>query len=270
MLSIITTWCDRSELCQTLPLNLSLLHERDYDVEVLVINVGGNLRKLTTLFASIEDPILRLIDLPSDSFNKSLALNIAAFCSTRENIFMVDADVILNADVLCEMQDTLSAGTFVTIRTVIESRPAPLESRLREMVETTKYLCRDGKKASIEYRAGGDGSRCGPGLILVKKKDFISVGGFNSALEHWGFEDYDFQLRLQFELGLRRKTVGKVVHLSHNPYSARSKMVKRSDSLPWNRAIAERNYSRGNFIGTYSQDLEKWKGRFADVAYLSD
>lgn len=259
MLSVITTWCDRPELSVTLPRNLVALQACGDDVEVVVVNAGGNLNTLTALFIEIGSCRLRLIDLPGEPFNKAQALNVGAFCSRGERIFMLDADILLSAEMIRVTQYLLTEGTFVTVQKVIESPRSSSESLLREIIQTSEYICSDGRRGSIEYRTCVDNSRCGPGLILVKKTDFISVGGFNSGLEQWGFEDYDFQLRLQFALGLQRVTACEVVHLSHLVAAG----VRKSDRR--NRAIAEDNYCRGDFVGTYLQDLEKWKERLVEV-----
>jgi glycosyl transferase family 7 (putative galactosyltransferase) len=263
VLSVITTWCDRPELARTLPQNLVALQASDDDFEIVVVNAGGSRSDVSSLIGQIGSSTLRLIDLPGERFKKAQALNVGAFCSRGERIFMVDADILLSADVMGTIQGLLAGGNFVTVRKVNESPSSSSGSLLREIIQTAEYVCCDGSHASIEYRAGADNSRCGPGLILVRKTDFISIGGFNSALEDWGFEDYDFQLRLQFALGLQRVTACEVVHLSH--VSDAGDGAKKCESNRRNRAIAERNYCRGRFMGTYAQDVDKWRDRFAEV-----
>jgi hypothetical protein len=269
LLSVVTTWCDRPELALTLPHNLAVLQAFRAEFEILIVNEGGNLAELSALVRQLGSSQLRLIDLPGQPFNKPEALNIGALCSTGDRIFMVDADILLTIEVLATVNELQLSGNFVTIRTVTESRPTASALRLRELIHTVEYVCHGGQRASIEYRVGADNSRSGPGLILVNKSDFISVGGFNSALGQWGFEDYDFQLRLQFALRLQRVTVCTLVHLSHRRYWEDSPDGKKSDSNRRNQAIAETNYSKRHFLGTYSEDLAKWEGRFVEIDLLA-
>lgn len=230
------------------------------DSEIVIVNAGGNLAQLCTLIVNSGSSVVRLIDLPGERFNKAQALNVGAHFSRGDCIFMVDADVLLTADTLRTARRLLANGTFVTIRKVTESRYFPSSSLVTETIHTAEYVCSDGRRASIEYRAGADRSRCGPGLILVRRRDFISIGGFNSALKGWGFEDYDFQLRLQFALRLQRVTACDAVHLTHD--GLRDPMQSRTNRR--NRAISEGNYSRGKFTGTYLQDVKKWRRKVAE------
>ena len=109
-----------------------------------------------------------------------------------------------------------------------------------------------GATATIVHRVTRDGTRTGPGLVVVARKHFLAVGGFNSALTGWGFEDYDFQIRLQLMLGLKRRTFGRALHLSHESVDGRE--------TDWrNQQTCLENYGRGLFTGTYRADIERWK-----------
>jgi hypothetical protein len=222
----------------------------------LVVNAGGELALISSLLAQVKDTRVRLIDLPGQPFNKSQALNVGVHCSRGERIFMVDADILLAADTMKEIEGLRTEETFVTIRHVVESQGLRSALLSSEIVQTSEYICSDGRRSYIEFRTGSDNSRSGPGLLLLNKQDFVSVAGFNSALRDWNFEDYDFQLRLQLHLGIRRVLAGEVIHLSHID-GARAKRV---ESNRRNRSIAESNYRRGKFMGTYAHDVDKLEG----------
>lgn len=261
MLSILITWCDRHHLALTLPHNRLVLNNIRKDAEIIIVNGGGNLFALTALLAEIGAPNLRVIDLPGETFNKARALNLGAFCCRGDIIFMIDADIIISSAMLDKSLALLDPKNFVTIRSVIEVKPQFRGPFLHEIVRRSDYVCRDGRRASIEYCVGADNSRSGPGLILVRRADFIQIGGFNSTLEGWGFEDYDFQLRLQFALGLERVTSSEVLHLSHPCATDPNKR----DSNQRNQAIAELNYWKGNLSGTYLGDVEAWRSRLVQL-----
>ena len=116
-----------------------------------------------------------------------------------------------------------------------------------------------GRTATIEHRMTSDGTRTGSGLIVVDREHFIEVQGFNSQLEGWGFEDYDLQIRLQLLLGLKRKTFGEAIHLSH-----RSAFRRETNSR--NEAACFSNYKQGLFHGTYADDVARLKDGAIEIA----
>jgi hypothetical protein len=124
-------------------------------------------------------------------------------------------------------------------------------SFIAEIIEERTLVTTDGRRAVLRKRKVG-ATRVGDGLVLVRKQDLTDAGGLNSKLVGWGYEDTDFQLRLQFLLGLERVDAGEVIHLTH-PTTQRS-------LESWNRNMAQSfsNYARGHYLGTLEQDALAW------------
>jgi N-terminal domain of galactosyltransferase len=59
------------------------------------------------------------------------------------------------------------------------------------------------------------GTRQAPGLLLVRRSDFMRIEGYNGRLHGWGWEDQDMIARLTLGAGLRRIQRGVATHLSH-------------------------------------------------------
>lgn len=258
--SVVVPWWDRPELRRTLDANGPLLAR--HGAEVVVVNCGGSATDAAAQLAGYTAAPVRHVVIPDAIRNRALARNLGARCSTGSVLFFLDCDVILQSDLFAEATPLLEEeDCFITIRKRLESQPEPLQRRsfITETIHTRELVCEDGRRATTQRAFGADGSGPGIGQLLVKRADFLRIGGYNSGLEGWGFEDDDVVLRLQFVLGLQSIMIGEVVHLSHgNDQRGGS---PRHD-LPRNRRACFNNYSRGAFAGTYDEDVRLWAPLF--------
>lgn len=264
-LSVVIPWSNRPVLGEALAGNAGFL--RKSGIEVIVVNGGGARRQLERLAVDHGWPRIRIVHIPSRAaFNKSECLNLGVSLARGRTIFVLDADVILTRGFIDRAIRTLreDAPCFVSVAKVIESAPEMQaerwnpESAIRQRVEKTTLTAASGRVATFEYRSTRDGTRTGPGLVVAGRRHFIAVQGFNSNLKGWGFEDYDFQVRLQLSLGLKRKTFGRVLHLSHS-------RVALPEGGARNKAACLRNYNQGLFLGTYDADVRRLKDRAIEV-----
>jgi glycosyltransferase involved in cell wall biosynthesis len=263
--SVVIPWCDRPELLITLERNRAI-YER-HATEIVVVNAGGDYEALTALAKTAGMSNVRCIDLPGAAFNRSLCANIGALVSRGEIVFLLDADIVLNSDVLAEACQCLENGArYVTISHILESHVESVNkpddpdlSFLAELRETRELLTVDGRRAVLRHVRSPRGRRTGDGLVLVRKRDLLGVGGLNSMLTGWGYEDTDLQIRLQFVLGLERMEAGEVTHLTHSDTTR--------DSASWGRnmAISTRNYSRQHYKGSFDDDARTWTGKYKEV-----
>jgi N-terminal domain of galactosyltransferase len=255
-LSVVVTWCNRIELQRALAASLPILSTMTNRWELVLVNGGGDPTLLQALLADISGPNIRTIDVNISPFNKAQCINIGVFHCCGELLLLLDADIIIDHTFPDAVLHALDTRSFVSIKTVFETEPEilpgfdPQTSFLTELVEVAEFVGDDGRRASYEFRRGRDGSRCGPGIVLVHRSHFLQIGGFNSAFEGWGFEDYDFQLRLQFGLGLARKTLHFVTHITHPPWQNQR---QTSES---NRMAAYRNYALRCFTGSFQRDVQ--------------
>jgi len=264
-LSVLIPWCNRPVLGETLANNARRL--RKSGIEVLVVNGGGAKDQVESLIEEHGWPRIRIVHTRSrTAFNKSECLNLGVSLARGRFVFVLDADVILTDGFLEKAIEAIGNGDpcFASVARVIESDPDTRperwnpESAILQRVFSTKLTTPAGITATVEYRTTRNGTRTGPGLVVVSRRHFIAVQGFNSNLKGWGYEDYDFQLRLQLLLGLKRRTFGRVLHLSHRG-------VVRRGSDYRNRNECFRNYGHGLFLGTYHADVRRLKDHAVEV-----
>ena len=256
-LSVLIPWKNRPELGEALERNACLLQQEH--IEVLVVNDGGDPEELNRLVRDHGWPEVRIVHIAGvHEFNKPECLNIGASFAAGETLFVLDADVIPDRDFLEQALNGIRCEpSFVSIYKISESDPekAPgrwdASSAISRNVVKWEITARSGRVATAEFRMTNDGTRTGPGMIVVDREHFVSVQGFNSQLRGWGFEDYDLQIRLQLLIGLKRKALGTAVHLSH----ARPAQDDRS-----NQDLCFKNYKKGIFLGTYDADIARLRG----------
>ncbi len=259
-LAVIIPWCDRPEISATLESNRAAL--ADPGLQLLVVNCGGDLAELDRLLQSTALPGLSRLDLPGASFNKALALNAGVAATDAAELFFLDTDIVLADNFLDRARRRLSSNTFVTVQQVVENSPPPRHhlSGLHEIAHLIELVSADGTTQIETNRSRpADGSRSGPGLILLRREHFLAIDGMNSDLEGWGFEDLDLVTRLQLAQGLRRRSVGTVVHLTHDDEVRTLGANDRAESEARNRMRAFYNYGQRHYLGTYDDDLQQWR-----------
>src|ERR1700720_1539636 len=272
--SVVIPWCNRDEIRTTLVRNAAWLQL--HSVEILVVNCGGETHRLKELLQSSDIKGLRQIDIPRERFNKSLALNVGLYRSQAQHFFVLDTDIIVKSDLLTEASHIIDDQTFVTVGRVDESAPEPnlLPPKLTQALAggflagalyTSAVDLSFSDGSSIQHRTSSrnlrDWSRAGAGLLIAKKKHLVEIGGYNSALEHWGWEDDDVQVRLRRQLGLRQIEIGEVLHLSHGDHARALFGESRDNADMMNFSLCCEQSCRGNFSGRYSRDIEVWKDR---------
>jgi hypothetical protein len=256
--SILIPWCDRDVLAGTLAQNHAAFAR--HAVETIVVNAGGSRTRLAAIVESAGVPNVRTVTLPRAGFNRSLCLNVGALVSRGAHLFLLDADIVATSNILTAARRQLRRGDrFVAVERIVESGggyPPPPGSAdlsfLTEVTETREMLTVDGRRAVLRRRSSPAGLRGGDGLLLVNRTHFRKIGGLNSRLKGWGFEDTDFQIRLQFGLGLERVEAGEVVHLTH------SSAGRDQQSFARNFAACAANYRRRHYKGSLAEDARRW------------
>jgi hypothetical protein len=101
----------------------------------------------------------------------------------------------------------------------------------------------------------------------VKRNLFISVGGMNSLLTGWGWEDNDLLIRLQYLSGRPAKQLGSATHMSHTDDSRLIRRGSKAASERANFQMALASYMCGHWQGTMKDDVAKWakKCRLAEA-----
>jgi glycosyltransferase involved in cell wall biosynthesis len=260
-LSIVIPWFNRTELGRTLRQNTDAFECQD--AEVLVINCGGDPRALERLVDDSSLDALRIIEIPSEPFNKCLALNIGASLARAPRMLFLDTDIVISDAVLAGMVQRTDARTFATIEWVIDSNSTSRPTELARSTQTVELVWNNGQRMSFEFFRSRttDQARGGPGLICVWKEHFLTVEGMDSRLARWGWEDLDLIIRLQAMTGARRVPFGDAIHLAHDDASRNLSGTTRQASLQRNMALCYANYERRQFLGTFARDVAAHKER---------
>ncbi|HEU4407510.1 MAG TPA: galactosyltransferase-related protein [Polyangiaceae bacterium] len=266
MLSIVVSWRDRVELGRALPSLLDAAASVGGDVTV--INYAGDRRLLRDQLGPHAGAV-RVVEVAGEAyFNKSAAQNVGAAHTAHPVLFFCDCDIVLEPGTVRELVgDVLAAeGRFATLAGVRESE---VNSRGGNHVVSFGYVLRirtaDGRRLEIvdNEEDAHDGTRQAPGLLLVRREDFLAVNGYNSGLHGWGWEDQDMISRLTLGRGLTRLSKGNAVHLSHDDRAriAHYPVTDRWESRDRMFRKALSNYDRADFRGTYDRDVARLDAR---------
>lgn len=260
-LSVLIPWSDRPELATTLARNASVFDR--LDAEVLVSSCGGSRERLENLIPAAQRKRVRIVDCHASTFNKCVAVNVAALAATRDLLFILDADVVLSPSFNVP-PGVVAREHFVTIEKVWEANPAPLiPSALTDVAFTITLRFGDAAPVQIETgrRFFADGARSSPGLIVLAGDDFREVGGMDSRFERWGWEDLDLIVRLQHVIGRRRVQQGEATHLTHGDELRNlGPGVTRAESERRNLNFALSKYAAGDWMGTLRSEVEAYAG----------
>lgn len=260
-LSIVVTWRDRDELIQALPGLTGAA--RALGGELTVVNYGGDPVRLAPQIEAFRGGHLRVVDVEGERyFNKARAQNIGASYSTGSVIFFCDCDIVVDSAEVASLASEVASrgGIFATLKGVTESvqnsRRAGFVVRFGYELALKLANGRELKIVDHEEDAN-DGTRQAPGLLLVRRDDFVRVNGYNGRLHGWGWEDQDMIARLTLGAGLERVQRGHAVHISHDDVArtahyppARDRWESRDRMF--RQALAF--YDQGDLAGTYESD----------------
>jgi hypothetical protein len=266
MLSIVVTWRDRVELARSLPslLETAALAHGD----LTVVNFSGSPALLREQIASAARApnVVEVVGEPY--FNKSAAQNIGAFSTCQRVLFFCDCDIVLDPVQVAALAARVdqSPGVFATLAGVRESEE---NSRGGNHVVSFGYQLdirtADGRRLRIVDNEEDieSGTRQAPGLLIVRRQDFLSIDGYNGTLHGWGWEDQDMISRLTLGAGLERIIEGTAIHLSHGDAARTAfypEVASRWESRDRMFRTALSNYDAANFRGTYSADVARLGG----------
>ncbi|MCA1567904.1 MAG: glycosyl transferase family 2 [Acidobacteria bacterium] len=270
LLSIVVSWRDRAELNGAIDRLVETA--RVVGGDVTIVNFGGSHEFLREQLGGWASQVSVLEVGQQQYFNKSCAQNIGAAHTSGTLLFFCDCDIVLEPASVEHLAEQLMTrpGTFGTLAGVRESQPNSRGGKHivcfgYELVIKTAHH-RQLRIVDNEEDAN-DGTRQAPGLLMVRRSDFLTINGYNSRLHGWGWEDQDMISRLTLGAGLERILHGHAVHLSHddaarignypiaNRWESRDRMFRQ--------ALA--NYDNADFQGTYNLDVQQISARQLDL-----
>lgn len=279
VVSVVIPWRDREELETTLFCNAPLFLK--HSAEIIVVNMGGDCNQLSGLIAGSGLPDVRQVEVQHDTFNKSLALNIGITLSGGPLVLILDTDIVLTADIFEYVDHIYNNRSYMTIEWVHESEVNPLAfptiagapvfgNFISKLVHNNglEFSFEDGR--TLDYQSSRvnkyDGTRAAPGLLLTRKDYLVEVGGYNSNLCEWGWEDDDLQIRLRHVLGLSHIEACTALHLTHGDDRRALSNISRTESDRRNFLKCCSNYNRNDFQGTYIRDINEVSHRLSERA----
>lgn len=272
MLSIVIPWLNRSELKHAMPALAE--SARLVGGDVTVVDYGGAPSQLAEQMAGCDSAVVRVVRVEGERyFNKARAQNVGAAYAERPVIFFCDCDIVVLPDKIAELAidvDT-TPGCFATIAGVRESaRNARQAGNVVRFGYELHIRVANGRELHIvDFEEDSeDGTRQAPGLLLVRREDFLTINGYNGRLHGWGWEDQDIIARLTLAAGLRRIQRFSATHLSHDDearmaYYPQFHSRWESRDRMFRQALAF--YDQGDFNGTYSQDRINLEHRIAFI-----
>jgi len=260
VLSIVVTWRDRFELAHALPGLVDTAAAAGGDITV--VNFGGD-PDLLAEQVSGHGHAVQIVHVENQRyFHKAKAQNLGIGLTRHPFLFFTDCDIVLEPASVVDLLEQVAAvpGTFATLGGVTESAT---NSRGAGHVTCFGYtlLIRTADGAELRIvdneEDADDGTRNAPGLLLARRDDLLRIGGFNSCLHGWGWEDQDLIGRLTLGARLRRIISGRAIHLSHDDATrvAHYPIADRWESRDRMFREALANYDRADFSGTLDDDL---------------
>lgn len=262
MISIIIPWFNRAELKEALP---NIIANAEYvSGNVTIVNFNGDREFIDEQVGNLKKK-LKIIHVSKDSvFNKPAAQNIGAHYTNHDYLFFCDCDIYFQEPTtLYHLFEKVKqhGKAFGTLEGVKETKlNARNASNLVMFGYQLNLKIADGTKVTIidNEEDASDGTRQAPGILLVKRTDFELIGGYNSKLDGWGWEDQDMICRLSLSAKLQRISCGKAMHISHDDESRMLGYKNYHDrwysrDIMFRRALA--NYDMNNFMGTFGVDV---------------
>jgi glycosyltransferase involved in cell wall biosynthesis len=176
-----------------------------------------NIFRLNSMFPGIE--ICIEDSDPSQPFNLSAARNKAFSQSTKDNIFVLDADTVFNGDTLIGAMYFLDKypNSWLFPYDYYYSLDKDSGEKVLNSNPETMLSPRDYTYDFIFNDPSSNPSYGPPlsGFIGMKRASYIAVGGFDESFKGWGFEDWAFMIDANHILGKYHRLRDNVFHIWH-------------------------------------------------------
>jgi GT2 family glycosyltransferase len=148
-------------------------------------------------------------DYRVEPFSRGRAINTGAKKATRDILVLLDADIIFDENVINNAIKLLENSSWVIPFTQYCTITAPDSERILKqkpdvILETTKPF----KACVFNHTLGA--------INIIRRADFLKIGGFDERLLGWGFDDNVFAHKADVLLGKHTRLEGNIYHLYHS------------------------------------------------------
>lgn len=198
MIHYTMTFC--SELGIVIP------YRNDYGYRERIINY--NICRLRRL---LPDAQIIVQDAKDSIFNRSQARNIGASKSYRKYLLLLDADTVFNVGQIVKGIEIIKAGVapWVIAYQDYYSLTEAASMKLMNMDDPCIEL---GEPQAGEFMFK---LKSFAGVLLMEKKVFDEVGGYDERFIGWGYEDNAFKDKMDTLHGSFQRVDGRAYHLWH-------------------------------------------------------
>jgi GT2 family glycosyltransferase len=166
-------------------------------------------------------------------FNRSAAINQAAERTHTHLLLIVDSDTTLNAGTVESALYIINENAWLLPYKRYYNLTRDCTSGITSQLPGIDNI--DERTISYEHciTSPPEGGYQDPvsGAILIRREDFLDIGGFNEDFEGWGYEDREFQARADYLLGGHGRVNAPVFHLWH----------PASEQTTWSQPLINRN-----------------------------
>lgn len=159
-------------------------------------------------------------------FSRGRAINQGVSKATKDILILLDADIIFDKNVIYKSIELLQNNSWVipyneycTVTSSDSQRILNCESDID--TEEAKPF-----KACIFTHTLG-------AISIIKRKDFIKIGGFDERLEGWGFDDNVFAHKADTIIGKHVRLDGQIYHLYHSANRNWNDKLTQKNKLIW-------------------------------------
>ncbi|MEC0664469.1 galactosyltransferase-related protein [Priestia flexa] len=153
-------------------------------------------------------------DCKSELFNRSQAINTAAQKATKDVFVIADGDVMYNPDVLVKAIRLLNKHAWIIpYSKCLDLSRSSTEKLLSSIPEWPLSI-----KGEYKERYKNKSFNPVGGLVVVTRKTFYAVGGFDERFIGWGGEDDAFAYAVNTLCGHFQRLDEKNYHLWHAVY----------------------------------------------------
>ena len=205
-------------------------------------------------------------------FDKATLINCGIAQSTAERVLISDADILWNAEAIADLQAALQPEIegIVYVQTVHESVP---QTQALHRPRYRYQLHWQGDRVTIAIEpvcSQAELQRPGCGLVYAHRRTLLTLGGYKTCFQGWGWEDQDLLMRAEL-LGLPIMAAGTVAHLSHSD-RCRNQFypnVAITQSRDRNILTCLHQLQAGQFWGDLASHLAVSGGNLPDDVLLS-